>query len=208
MYSVAYTFGCGNPDVAALKFDSENVAVCGGGGDLDRRDLSVVVADGHLGIARSEGWAIDGPVDAVDVSEAFVGAEPCVVGVDALYDVGEVAGKAAVLGEEVVPVTAVVAAVAEVGGDPEDVVFFEIAYGRGDFVDESLVFKEDQLGFAIGVVVFVPGFFLLIVLENAAAPYGVVDLSGSGGDSVDPDLVHGRVALVVERPLIGAEIEH
>ena len=91
-----------------------------------------------------------------------------------LIDVGEIGGKAAVLGEKVVPVAAVVAAVAKVGGGPDDLV--HIADRRGDLVDQALVLEEHHLGFAVGIVVSCPALCLLVVLQQAAAPHRVIDL--------------------------------
>ena len=74
-------------------------------------------------------------------------------------------------------------------------------------MDQSLVFEEHQLVFTVGVVVLIPASGLLRVFEKPAAPHRVVNFVRRGGDAVDPDFGHRRVALVVERPLAGARIE-
>ena len=90
--------------------------------------------------------------------------------------------------QEVVPVAAVVAAGAEVGGDPENLV--DVADRGRDLVDQALVFQQHHFGFAVGIVVVFPALGLLVVLEHAAAPDRVVDLVLRGTDGVGPDLVH------------------
>ena len=74
-------------------------------------------------------------------------------------------------------------------------------------MDQPLILEEHNLVFAVGIVVLVPASGLLRVFEKPAAPHRVINLVGRGGDAVNPDLVHGRVALVVERPLAGAGIQ-
>src|SRR5580704_8176052 len=79
-YPVAYPFGRGNPDIAALKIDAEHVIVRWGRGDGDGRDFALRVANGHFRFAGGERRTIHRPVRSVVVGKALVGAEPCVVG--------------------------------------------------------------------------------------------------------------------------------
>src|ERR1035437_3618549 len=205
MNSVAQTLSGCNPDVVALEVDAENIVVCRRGGDRDWRYLALRVAHHHFRLAVFERGAIDGPVHAVIVSQPLVGAEPGAIGVHALEKVDEVRGKSAVFRQKVVPVAAIVAAAAEICCGPNDVIHIT---DRGDnLVDQPPVLEEHNLVFAVGVLVLVPAPGLLVVFQDAAAPYGVVDLAGGRRDSVHPDLDHGRVAFVVQRPLAGARVQ-
>src|ERR1039458_8658325 len=120
--SVAQPLGCSDPNVAALEVDAENVVVGRRGGDRDRRYGSLRIAHRHLRLAVFKRRAIDGPIYAVVVGQPLVGAEPGTLGIHALDSVGKVRGKSAIFRKKVVPVAAIVAAVAEVGGRPQDVV--------------------------------------------------------------------------------------
>jgi hypothetical protein len=42
-------------------------------------------------------------------------------------------------------------------------------------VDQALVFHQDELGFAVGIVIVFPAFGLDVVLEYATTPDRVVD---------------------------------
>src|ERR1017187_3128731 len=102
--SVAQPLGRGDPYVAALKVDAENIVVGRRGGHGHRRYLTLRVANRHLRLAVRERRAIDGPVDAVVVGQPLVGAEPRALGVNALDKVDEVRGKSAVFRQKVVPI--------------------------------------------------------------------------------------------------------
>ena len=110
-----------------------------------------------------------------DHAQALVGAEPALGRAAALGHVGEVAGDAGLVGVEPAPVAAVVAAVAEVGGDPEGVV--HVAGAGDDHVDDPVVAVEVDLHLAVGVEVLLPVRRLEVVLQAAAAPDAQVDLA-------------------------------
>src|ERR1039458_4991441 len=205
LWSGAQTLGGCNPDVVALEVDAENIVVGRRGGDRDWRYLALRVAHRHLRLAVFERGAIDGPVDAVIVSQPLIGAEPGAIGVHALERIDEVRGKSAVCRQKVVPVAAIVAAAAEICGGPQDVIHIT---DRGDnLVDQTLVLEEHNLVFAVGVLVLIPASGLLRVFQKPAAPHSKINLVRRGGNPADPDLDHGRVALVVEHPLAGARVQ-
>src|ERR1039458_8829573 len=81
--SVAQPLGRGDPYVAALKVDAENVVVRRSGGHGHRRYLALCVAHRHLRLAVRERWPIDRPVHAVVIGQPLVGAEPGALAVHA-----------------------------------------------------------------------------------------------------------------------------
>src|SRR5579872_1013114 len=197
---------CGRgPYVVTLEIDAENIVVRGGRLNCDLLHIAFRVAYEHLWLMRVESGAIDRPVRAVVIGESLVRGEPGAIRVNALDLIEEVAGQAAIFGEKVVPVTSVVAASAEVGRNPENLV--DVADRGGDLVDQALIFHHDHLSFAVRVLVILPALGLLVVFEDASAPYGVVDLIYGSTDSVVPDFVHRRIALIEKRPLSGACVE-
>ncbi len=117
--AVAQSLGRRNPEVVALKVYSEDVVVCRGALYWNLLHRAGRVAHQHFGLMRIECGPVNGPVRTVVVGEAFVGGEPGAIAVDALNLADEVAGQTAIFGQEVMPVTAIVAARSEVGGDPE-----------------------------------------------------------------------------------------
>ena len=163
------------------------------------------VAHQHFGLMSIERGTVHRPVRAVVVGQALVGGEPGAIAVDALDLAEEVAGQAAVFLQEVVPVTSVVAARAEVGGDPQDLV--HVADRRRDLVNQALILHHHHFGFAIGIVVVFPALGLHVVLKHPASPDRVIDLVLGGTNGVSPDFVHGGVAVVEQRPLPGARVQ-
>src|SRR5579883_394708 len=110
-----------------------------GGVDRDAESSSGGVTNQHFRLMRVERRTVHGPVGAIVVGKTLVSTEPGAICVDSFHLVEEVAGKAAVLSEEVVPIAAVVATGTKIGGYPQNLV--DITDGRGDLVNEPLVFK-------------------------------------------------------------------
>src|SRR5215831_2846832 len=203
-YAVTQSFGSCNPEIISLEVHTQYIVVGRRCIDGDIGDAAVDVAHVHLRRASLETRPIDGPVSSVVVGETLVGAEPGAIGVERFYLVGEIAGQAAVFSQEVVPVAAVVAAVAKVSRHPQNAI--DVADRRGDLVDQSLVLEQNDLGLAVRIVVVLPAFALDVVFEHATTPYGVVDLVWTNCDGIRPDLIHRRIALVEEAPLTGAGV--
>src|SRR5580765_4159062 len=162
--AMTQAMGSRYPNVVSLEIDSQDVVVRGRGlnGYL-LLQLPCRVRDVHLRFVRIERRAVDRKIRPVGVNETFVRRKPSAVGVDCLDLAHEVSGQAAVLLQEVVPVASVVAARAEIGCHPENLV--NIADGGRDLMDQALVFHYNHFGFAVGVVVVLPALGLLVVFE-------------------------------------------
>ena len=78
------SLGGGDPDVVSLKIDSENVVVRRGCLNGTAFTLPLGVAHQHLRFVGVESGAVHRPVRTVVVGEAFVGREPCSIGIDTL----------------------------------------------------------------------------------------------------------------------------
>src|ERR1019366_115369 len=124
---------------------------------------------------------------------------------DGFHLVQKITRQAAILVEEVAPVPPVVPADPEVGPDPQYLV--HVANRGGDFMNEPLVLEEDYLGFPVWVIVILPALGFHVVFQHAAAPHRQVNPVRGRGHVVRPDLVHGRIAFVIEAPFPGAGIE-
>src|ERR1019366_6276198 len=141
-YSVTQPLGCRHPDIVALKIHAQDVIVCGRRVHLDRRYVPIGIAHRHFRLAGVECRAVDGPIGAVVIGKTLVGGEPGAIAVHAFDLVQKIAGEAAILGEEIVPAAAVVAARAEISGDPDNLV--DIADRGCDLVDETLILEEHK----------------------------------------------------------------
>src|SRR5947207_3357829 len=124
-YGVTQSMRSGNPEVVALKINSENVVVRRSALHRDIPDASARVAHQHFRFMRVESRAVQRPVGSVVVSETLVGGEPGAISIDSFDLVQEIAGQSAVFLQEVVPVAAVVAAGSEICGLPKN--FVDIA---------------------------------------------------------------------------------
>src|SRR3974390_2659294 len=120
---VTQSLGRRHPDVIALEVNAEDVVVCRCRLHRNVRYVAIRVAHVHLGRAGLEVRAIHCPVRAVVICQPLIGAEPRAIGIQRFHLVGEVAGQAAVFGQEVVPVPAIVPAVAKIRGDPQNLVY-------------------------------------------------------------------------------------
>ena len=76
------------------------------------------------------------------------------------------------------PVTAILSAVTEIRGCPDNIV--HITDRCDNLVNKPLVLEEDHLYFAIRIVVLIPLAGFLVVFEQTAAPHSEVDLRGVG----------------------------
>ena len=111
-----------DPDVVSLEINAENVVmrrVLFARNDVCHFPAASRTSISGLWVSRGP---VNRPVRAVVIGQTFVGGEPRAIGVDAFDLAQKIAGQAAVFLQEVVPVAAVVAAGAEVGRDPEDLV--------------------------------------------------------------------------------------
>src|SRR5512133_3058247 len=108
--SVTQALGGCDPNVVALEIDAEDVIVGRRRIDAYGSRIAVGVAHQHFRLAGFERWPVDGPVRTVVVREALVRGTPGPVAVHRFHLVHKVAGKAAVLCQEVVPAAAVVTA--------------------------------------------------------------------------------------------------
>src|SRR5450759_348724 len=134
--AVAQALGGRYPKVVPLEVNPENVVMRGRAFNCYLLHSAGCVANQHLGLVGLERRPIDSPVRAIVVSQSFIGREPGAIAVHGLNLVEEVTRQAAVLLQEVMPVSAIIAAGAEVSRDPEDLV--DIADRCRDLVDQSL----------------------------------------------------------------------
>src|SRR4051794_11069172 len=94
----------------------------GRGAGLDLLYGTCRISHQHLGLPGLERRTIHRPILAVVIGQAFIGGEPGPVAIHAFDLIHEVTGQAAILFQEVMPVTAVITAGAEVSCYPEDLI--------------------------------------------------------------------------------------
>src|ERR1019366_750706 len=119
--SVAQPVRGGHPEVVPLKVQPQNIVMRGSRVHGNARDGALRVADRHfrrVRSVRSHRRTVNRPVRTIIICEALVGGEPGTGAVQGLHLVQEIAGESAVFFEEVLPVAPVVAASAEISGDP------------------------------------------------------------------------------------------
>ena len=167
--SVTQPLGRGDPDVAALKVNSENVVVSRRRGDCHRSYIALA----HR--APSSPACLFQEMDdrrpssrrrsrpALCLCQTMRGWHP-----RPLPQLVKFEGKPAVLGKKVMPIAAVVAAVSEICCRPQDIV--DKTHRSRNLVDQPLVLEQHNLGFAVGIFVLVPDLRLLVVLQNRRYP--------------------------------------
>jgi hypothetical protein len=206
--AVAEAFRGAGPDIVAVKVHADLKELRHVVAGIDDLDHVIFAFDDGLSAVVFAVRDIGHPGAGFGVhagTETFIGAIPAFLTGAGFEIVVEVAGETAFMVEIAAPMAAVVPGATEVGGNPED--FIDVTCAGGDDVGHAIVPVEIDLHFAIGIGVDLPMLAGGVELEDAAAPDGQVHLAVAGADVVIPDLLHGRVLLGVNVPLVGFGVE-
>ena len=192
--------GCGHPDVFSLKIHIQNVVVREGRG---RCEFFFLPSGQVISISP---WPVlfAGPVGDPGIGGVIEHAEPLIrAGPDLvaarLGSVDEIGSEAAVLGQIVVPVAAVVSAQAEIGGGPNHLgVGIPGDAGNND-VNQALVLEEDDFHLLVGVGVRLPVVAFTSYSSNPPPQMAKYILISGEAHAIGPGFMEGRVLFAPAR---------
>src|SRR5271166_131658 len=157
MDTVAQPRGRGHPNVFALKRHIQHVVVRQGSGRFDLGHFLVGCRDDNFPFSGVLVRPIGDPgvCFKIEIAQSFVGAGPYVIAAG-LRGVDEIRCQAAVGGQVIVPIVAVVTAHPEISGGPEHFRIVVVRDVADDDMNQSLILEQDDLHLSIRVGVGLP----------------------------------------------------